>query len=73
MSENSVSPTRALPVYLVEDDEVVLRACEQAIKLADIPVRSFHNAEQALADGCTPTNPVAPTHQDLVAILRQLL
>ena len=49
MSENSVSPTRALPVYLVEDDEVVLRACEQAIKLADIPVRSFRNAEQALA------------------------
>ncbi len=49
MSENAVSPTRALPVYLVEDDEVVLRACEQAIKLADIPVRSFHNAEQALA------------------------
>lgn len=49
MSENPVSAARTLPVYLVEDDDIVLRACEQAIKLADIPVRSFRNAEQALA------------------------
>lgn len=40
---------RIQTVYLVEDDEAVLRACEQAMKLADITVRSFRNAEQALA------------------------
>ncbi len=37
------------PVYLVEDDEVVMRACAQALRLADIDVRAFHSAEQALA------------------------
>ena len=37
------------PVYLIEDDEAVVRACAQALKLADIDVRTFRNAEQALA------------------------
>ena len=37
------------PVYLNEDDEAVVRACAQALKLADIDVRTFRNAEQALA------------------------
>jgi two-component system C4-dicarboxylate transport response regulator DctD len=37
------------PVYLVEDDEVVMRACAQALRLADIDVRAFRSAEQALA------------------------
>jgi alcohol dehydrogenase class IV len=30
-------------------------------------------AAQAMGDGCTPSNPAAPTHDDLVAILRQVL
>ena len=48
-SELATFPRHPLPVYLVEDDEVVLRACEQAMKLADIPVRGFRSAELALA------------------------
>jgi two-component system C4-dicarboxylate transport response regulator DctD len=39
---------RARPVYLVEDDEAVQRACAQALKLDDIDVRVFHGAGQAL-------------------------
>ena len=39
----------AWPVYLIEDDEAVMRACAQALKLADIGVRTFRSAEQALA------------------------
>lgn len=30
-------------------------------------------ARVALADGCTPANPVVPTHDDLVGILRRLM
>ena len=37
------------PVFLIDDDEVVLRACVQTLKLADIRVRSFPSAERALA------------------------
>ncbi len=37
------------PVYLIEDDEAVVRACAQALRLADIDVRAFRSAEQALA------------------------
>ena len=44
------------PVYLVDDDEVVLRACEQTLKLADIAVRTFRSAEQAL-DACCEEPP----------------
>ena len=39
----------AWPVYLIEDDEAVVRACAQALKLADIDARTFRKAEQALA------------------------
>lgn len=38
-----------LPVYLIEDDQTVLRACEQALHLADMEVRTFQNVESALA------------------------
>ncbi len=37
------------PVYLIEDDESVMRACTQALKLADLEVRTFGSAEKALA------------------------
>jgi two-component system C4-dicarboxylate transport response regulator DctD len=37
------------PVYLIDDDEAVLRACEQTLKLAEITVRTFRSAESALA------------------------
>ena len=46
MTDNACN---SFPVYLVEDDEAVLRACAQAMKLADISVRTFENAEQALS------------------------
>ena len=47
----STDPVAAVPwpVFLIDDDEVVLRACVQTLKLADIRVRSFPGAEQALA------------------------
>lgn len=38
-----------LLVYLIDDDEAVLRACEQTLGLADITIRTFRNAEHALA------------------------
>ncbi|WP_263769885.1 sigma-54-dependent transcriptional regulator [Propionivibrio soli] len=37
------------PVYLIDDDAAVLRACEQTLRLADIDVATFSNAERALA------------------------
>ncbi|GHU28272.1 sigma-54-dependent Fis family transcriptional regulator [Betaproteobacteria bacterium] len=37
------------PVYLIEDDEAVTRACAQTLKLAAISVRTFRCAEQAVA------------------------
>lgn len=36
-------------VYLIDDDVAVLRACEQTLRLAEIAVRTFRNAELALA------------------------
>ena len=47
----SASPGNAgnLLVYLIEDDEAVLRACEQTLKLANLEVRIFGNAKNALA------------------------
>ena len=41
--------SEAAPVYLVDDDEAVLRACAQTLRLADLGVRTFFSAEQALA------------------------
>jgi two-component system C4-dicarboxylate transport response regulator DctD len=38
-----------LLVYLVDDDDAVRLGCEQALQLADITVRSFGNAESAVA------------------------
>ena len=38
-----------LLVYLVEDDAAVLRACAQTMTLADLAVRTFRSAEEALA------------------------
>ncbi len=43
-----VSPDDLL-VYLIEDDDAVLYGCEQAMNLADLAVRTFSNAESALA------------------------
>ena len=48
-NHDSPDPAAELPVYLIEDDEAVLRACAQTLKLAGIAVRSFHSAELALA------------------------
>ena len=49
MSSASESPIDELLVYLIEDDEAVLRACAQTMKLADLEVRCFGAAESALA------------------------
>ncbi|MBP1682370.1 MAG: Fis family transcriptional regulator [Proteobacteria bacterium] len=38
-----------LPVYLIDDDEAVLHACQQTLTLADITVRTFRSAKNALA------------------------
>ena len=37
------------PVFLVEDDAAVRKGCEQALSLADIPVRGFADGESMLA------------------------
>ena len=49
MNSGNTDARAARPVYLIEDDESVLRACAQALKLADLEVRTFGSAEQALA------------------------
>ena len=38
-----------LTVYLIEDDEAVLRGCEQAMHLAELDVQTFRDVESALA------------------------
>ena len=45
----TVSDVPEWPVYLIEDDEAVTRACAQTLKLADIDTRTFRCAEQAVA------------------------
>ncbi|KXB30695.1 Fis family transcriptional regulator [Dechloromonas denitrificans] len=37
------------PVFLVEDDAAVRKGCEQALSIADIPVRGFADGESMLA------------------------
>lgn len=37
------------PVFLVEDDTAVRKGCEQALSIADIPVRGFADGEAMLA------------------------
>jgi len=41
--------TTDLMVYLVEDDAAVRKGCEQALRLADIPVQAFADGESAQA------------------------
>ena len=41
--------TSELTVFLVEDDAAVRKGCEQALRLADLAVRAFADAESALA------------------------
>ena len=48
MSSGNTGKQGVRPVYLIEDDETVLRACAQALKLADLEVRTFGSAEKAL-------------------------
>ena len=36
-------------VFLVEDDDAVRKGCEQALSLADIPVKGFDSAEAMFA------------------------
>jgi len=36
------------PVFLIEDDAIVRKGCEQALSLAGLPVRAFADAESAL-------------------------
>lgn len=50
-------------VYLIEDDQTVLRACEQALHLADMAVRTFLNAESAIA--CLDEEPPAVIVSDV--------
>lgn len=49
------------------------RLVDEGVDPAEVRALLNQLAEQALGDTCTPTNPVVPTHQDLVAILRRLL
>lgn len=49
------------------------RLADEGVDPAEVRAKVDIMAEQALGDTCTPTNPVVPTHQDLVAILRRLL
>ncbi len=43
------SPSASNPVFLVEDDPDVRRACAQTLRIADLPVCEFADAESALA------------------------
>ena len=43
------------PVFLVEDDAAVRKGCEQALAIADIPVRGFADGEAMLAALATST------------------
>ncbi|MEZ5084778.1 MAG: 1-propanol dehydrogenase PduQ [Tessaracoccus sp.] len=49
------------------------RLADAGVSPADLRASLDDLAEIAMADGCTPSNPVVPTREDLVDILRQLL
>ncbi|NMG00199.1 sigma-54 dependent transcriptional regulator [Aromatoleum toluolicum] len=64
-------------VYLVEDDAAVRKGCEQALSIADIPVRGFSNAEallKAMADSCPAlvVTDVRLPGRDGLTLLREL-
>jgi len=70
-------PPAALPVFLVEDDSAVRKGCEQALAIADIPVRGFPDAEAMLAALATtrPTLVISDIRlpgRDGLALLREL-
>src|SRR5574343_329943 len=65
------------PVFLVEDDAAVRKGCEQALSIADIPVRGFADAESMLAAlaGTTPALVVSDVRlpgKDGLSLLRDL-
>ena len=78
-SDDAGALAARLPVYLVEDNESVMRACAQALKLADLEVRTFCSAEQALAalDGDRPSVVVSDVRMagmsglELLDVMRQ--
>ncbi|MGQ0711843.1 MAG: sigma-54-dependent transcriptional regulator [Rhodoferax sp.] len=49
MNPDAPAPHAPEPVFLVEDDPDVRRACAQTLRLADFAVREFGDAESALA------------------------
>ena len=65
-------------VFLIEDDRAVRKGCEQALSIADIPVRGFADAEAllaALAAGARPALVVSDVRlpgRDGLAVLREL-
>ncbi len=65
------------PVFLIEDDAAVRKGCEQALAIADIPVRGFADAESMLAALAT-TRPSAVVSdirlpgRDGLTLLREL-
>ncbi|WP_247364947.1 response regulator, partial [Ralstonia pseudosolanacearum] len=66
------------PVFLIEDDDVVRLGCEQALTLADLPVRPFADAESALAALAAQTPSVVVSDvrlpgRDGLAVLREML
>ncbi|MCB4359309.1 sigma-54-dependent transcriptional regulator [Quatrionicoccus australiensis] len=65
------------PVFLVEDDAAVRKGCEQALSIADIPVRAFADAEKLLAALATATpalvvSDVRLPGRDGLTLLREL-
>ncbi|MEN9479272.1 MAG: hypothetical protein RLZZ298_667 [Pseudomonadota bacterium] len=65
------------PVFFVEDDAAVRKGCEQALALADIPVRGFADGEAMLAALATATPAMVVTDvrlpgRDGLTLLREL-
>mgnify|MGYP001315035874 CR=1 FL=1 len=65
------------PVFLVEDDAAVRKGCEQALAIADIPVRGFADGESMLAALATLTPALVVSDirlpgKDGLSLLREL-
>ena len=65
------------PVFFVEDDAAVRKGCEQALALADIPVRGFADGEAMLAALATASPAMVVTDvrlpgRDGLTLLREL-